>query len=92
MSGHEEAIRRLAYALWEQAGCPEGRSDEFWYAARREMDSDAADRQCADPFEGPIDDAPEPAFQHGVPVGLPAERIAEPGVEGDGRADPLWIQ
>jgi hypothetical protein len=86
MSGHEEAIRRLAYALWERAGCPDGRSDEFWHAARREMDSDAADRQCVDPFEAPIDEPPELAFPYGVPVGSPAERIAEQGVEGDGLA------
>ena len=38
MSDIEEAIRRRAYELWEHAGRPDGRSDEFWHAARRELD------------------------------------------------------
>ncbi len=33
----ETGIRKLAYELWEQAGRPEGRSDEFWFAARHEL-------------------------------------------------------
>jgi hypothetical protein len=28
-----DAVRALAYRLWEEAGCPEGRSDEFWHEA-----------------------------------------------------------
>jgi hypothetical protein len=92
MSGHEETIRRRAYALWERAGCPEGLSEEFWHAARREMDGDAADRQCVDPFEPPIDEPPELAFQHGVPVGCPGERIAEQGVEDDRLADLMGFR
>ena len=89
MSGHEDTIRRRAFALWERAGCPEGRSEEFWHAARREIDGDAADRQCVDPFEPPIDEPPGVAFQHGVPVGMPGERIAEQGVEDDRLAELL---
>jgi hypothetical protein len=38
MNAMEEAIRRLAYELWEQAGRPDGRSDEFWFAARYESE------------------------------------------------------
>jgi hypothetical protein len=30
-------IRTKAYLLWEQAGCPEGRSQEFWLAAEHEL-------------------------------------------------------
>lgn len=33
MDGFREAVRDTAYFLWEQAGRPEGRSDEFWYKA-----------------------------------------------------------
>ena len=86
MSNQEEAIRRRADALWERAGCPEA----LWYAARRGMDGDAADRQCVDPFEPPIDEPPELAFRRGVPVSFPGERIAEQGVEGDRLADLPW--
>lgn len=28
-----ERVRRRAYELWEQAGRPHGRSDEFWEQA-----------------------------------------------------------
>ena len=29
----EETIRRRAYSLWVEAGCPEDPGDEFWHAA-----------------------------------------------------------
>jgi len=29
----DEATQERAYQLWEEAGRPEGRSDEFWYQA-----------------------------------------------------------
>lgn len=38
MESMEKMIRELAYELWEQAGRPEGRSDEFWFAARYECE------------------------------------------------------
>ncbi|MDA8253861.1 MAG: DUF2934 domain-containing protein [Rhodospirillales bacterium] len=37
MSDTEQRIRERAYQLWQQAGCPDGRSEEFWSAARREL-------------------------------------------------------
>jgi hypothetical protein len=33
----EEQIRKRAFELWEQAGKPEGREDEFWRQAEREL-------------------------------------------------------
>ena len=33
----EERIRTLAYQLWEDAGCPDNRSDEFWLQAEDEI-------------------------------------------------------
>ncbi len=33
----EDRVRALAYALWEKAGCPDGRADAFWHAAKREI-------------------------------------------------------
>jgi len=33
----EEQIRKRAFELWEQAGKPEGREDEFWHQAQREL-------------------------------------------------------
>ena len=33
----EEQIRKRAFELWEQAGKPEGREDEFWNQAQREL-------------------------------------------------------
>jgi hypothetical protein len=46
MSAIEEMIRKRAYELWEQAGCPDGRSYEFWFAARTEIEAvQSPDRQ-----------------------------------------------
>ena len=75
-------VRGRAYALWERAGRPAGRSEEFWIAAQQEIGGDAADIPF-DPFEPPVDEPPEVVFLHGVPVGMPGERIAEPGVLDD---------
>ena len=33
----EQHIRERAYHLWEQDGSPEGRADEYWDKARRQI-------------------------------------------------------
>ncbi len=33
----EEQIRVHAHELWAQAGTPEGRKDEFWHQAEKEL-------------------------------------------------------
>ncbi|WP_250504111.1 DUF2934 domain-containing protein [Caballeronia sp. AZ7_KS35] len=33
----EEQVRTLAYRLWEDAGSPEGRSEEFWAQAVEQL-------------------------------------------------------
>ena len=34
----EEKIRRRAHELWQQEGQPDGRPDDHWYQAEREID------------------------------------------------------
>lgn len=31
----EERIREEAFILWNSDGCPEGKADEYWYAAEK---------------------------------------------------------
>jgi hypothetical protein len=33
----EHQIRERAFELWQEAGCPEGRADEFWHLAREQV-------------------------------------------------------
>ena len=33
----DDQIRTRAHQLWEQAGKPEGREDEFWHHAEKEL-------------------------------------------------------
>ncbi len=40
--------RERAYLLWQQAGCPDGRSEEFWFAALQSIVADAAGAAQAD--------------------------------------------
>jgi hypothetical protein len=40
----EQNVRARAYFLWEQAGQPEGRHDEFWHHAREDHFRDRAYR------------------------------------------------
>jgi hypothetical protein len=35
-AGLEQIVRERAYLLWEQAGCPEDRQDEFWHLAHKQ--------------------------------------------------------
>ncbi|HEX9168463.1 MAG TPA: DUF2934 domain-containing protein [Roseiarcus sp.] len=90
MSDIEEAIRRRAYQLWEHAGRPEGRSEEFWHAARSELGAKATIEGRIDELGPPIVEPPVIAVQHGAPVGLPGERIVEQGVIDD-RLEDLVI-
>ena len=90
MSGIEEAVRRRAYELWEHAGRPEGRSDEFWHAARAELGAKDGLEEKIDELGPPIAEPPVLAVQHGAPVGRPGERIVEQGVIDD-RIEDLLI-
>ncbi|HEX7389490.1 MAG TPA: DUF2934 domain-containing protein [Acidiphilium sp.] len=36
-SDREREIRELAWRLWRDAGSPDGREEEFWYAAEAEL-------------------------------------------------------
>ena len=38
MDAIEKAVRERAYELWDHAGRPNGRSDEFWFAAKAELE------------------------------------------------------
>ena len=38
MGEDEDKVRRRAYEIWEREGRPEGRHDEHWSQARREME------------------------------------------------------
>jgi hypothetical protein len=33
----EQTIQHAAYLLWEEAGCPAGRDQEFWFAAQERL-------------------------------------------------------
>lgn len=39
----EEQIRTRAHELWEQAGKPDGREDEFWHAAEKAVKHETED-------------------------------------------------
>jgi len=45
-SSNEEQVRKRAYELWEQAGRPEGRNDEFWNQA--EMETEISSKNYSD--------------------------------------------
>jgi Protein of unknown function (DUF2934) len=38
MTASEEMIRHRAFELWDRAGRPHGRSDEFWFAAKADFE------------------------------------------------------
>lgn len=50
MSDDEHRVRKLAYRLWEEAGRPQGRDQEFWHMASARIAAEALDRK---PTAGP---------------------------------------
>ena len=88
MSDIEERIRERAYLLWEEAGRPHGRSDEFWFAAWQELMGDSAPGEAGSGADRPSAvEPPEAASQFGEATGMPGERIAEQGVLDDRLAE-----
>lgn len=37
MSAEQEKIKDVAYRMWQDAGSPDGRDQEFWFAAEAEV-------------------------------------------------------
>jgi hypothetical protein len=70
----ERRTRERAYALWERAGRPDGRADEFWQQARAEEARAAATAAA----EERIDEEARESF----PASEPPSRT---GVTGEGR-------
>ena len=57
-----ERIRVTAYHLWEQAGCPEGRAEEFWALAREiETGPTAVAASAESTSKGPTETGPDRA-------------------------------
>jgi hypothetical protein len=73
MTDTEQRIRLRAYQLWEQAGRPHEHSEEFWFAARREIEGDMpplGDRP-AGAIDTPQDSAAPAEPPENVPVQTP---------------------
>jgi hypothetical protein len=68
----EERIQARAYALWEEDGRPEGRSERHWHQARAEIESERS---------GPLAEGSAPAAGR-----KPNAKAKEPhpGMMGDG--------
>jgi hypothetical protein len=75
-----QQIRRLAYSLWEQNGCPDGRDQEFWDMAearfRRRNDGE---------HDGFRPTPVEPEDPH--PADEDAENVYNPAPGGDTRTE-----
>jgi hypothetical protein len=51
----EDQIREHAHTLWEKAGRPEGRHEEFWHQAKNELEADEPGNEAV-----PTDENPKP--------------------------------
>ena len=58
----DEAIRDRAYALWVEAGSPEGDDQRFWHEAERQLSSEGDLDTSED-----VTDADTPPVQAGLP-------------------------
>ena len=80
MSDTEHRIRERAYLLWEQAGRPHDRGDEFWYVARQEIEAGPGeseyDRIDFPPEARSVEEPPTLAIEAGVPGEIPADSLS----------------
>ena len=80
MSSIGEAVRRRAYELWEQAGQPEGRSEEFWFEAIAQLEGKSPTfEERIEALGPPIVEPPGFAVRYGVPVGMPGSASSSKG-------------
>jgi hypothetical protein len=77
----EERIRRRAYLLWQQEGCPEGRADVHWDQASELVAIEDNQRTATEPL---------PRSDDFGPSGEPIEPIA--AVENTGEFPTLTDQ
>ena len=47
MEKNNQNIQLAAYYLWENNGRPEGRSEEFWFEAVKQINGKACTKKCA---------------------------------------------
>lgn len=86
MADHEQRLRELAYRLWEEAGYPSGRADEFWYTAVEILTSetrppdaeevDAAEPATAAPDLAVVTEAPSPPATEPEPAARNTDKPA----------------
>lgn len=83
----DDRIRQIAYSKWQEAGCPEGKSDEFWQIATQSLKLyklydnryNEEETDDYDEYEGPIDEKEDEAATIMPPWGsnlyVPPQRI-----------------
>ncbi len=82
--GNDEAVLQLAYQLWESEGRPDGRQDEFWYAAERHFAAaNETPSEPADPH--PTDENPSNVYNP-----APGGDIANELHSGDLESNPSF--
>src|SRR3954465_9023681 len=71
MSDKEQRIRTRAYEIYEQDGRPDGRAEEHWQQAKREIEHAlaSAQAQAAEAPAQPPTTADEPTRQQPAPEG-----------------------
>ena len=71
----DEAVRALAFRLWEEHGTPEGRDQEYWYRAEAIIARD----ESLQPHPVPTPPAAKAAAKPKAPVAkAPAAKAAAP--------------
>jgi hypothetical protein len=64
----ERRIRERAFALWQEAGCPEGRAEEFWFRARDSELEQAESKKVRPVLNDDLDMAGKDSFPASDPV------------------------
>jgi hypothetical protein len=69
----EERIRQRAYRLWQEDGSPEGRADDYWYRAARQIAAEGDDSAYPEPT---VEQSDKQQFEARVPEESPDDQSA----------------
>ena len=81
----EHHIRQRAYEIWEREGRPDGRQDEHWAQARREIE---ADSPALSPAAEALEDASPTVTAPDGGGTTPGQAAAAAAVGTPGKAEP----
>ena len=71
----EDRIRQRAYRLWREDGSPEGRANEYWHRAEKQIAAEGVDMPADEAYPEPtVEQSDKQHLEAPVPEDLPDDQ------------------